>query len=54
MMAGALATRNMEVDAVVGNVVKLAQAKNVNVPILRTIYLLVRGLDDSFNRERNL
>ena len=37
MMAGALATRNMEVDAVVGNVVKLAQAKNVNVHILRTI-----------------
>ncbi|KAK5070183.1 hypothetical protein LTR64_002020 [Lithohypha guttulata] len=52
MMADALAHRNMEVDAIVGNVVRLAQQKNVNVPILRTFYMLVRALDDSFTRSR--
>lgn len=50
MMADALASRNMEVDAVVGNVVRLAQEKGVKTPILRTIYMLIRGLDDGFTR----
>ncbi len=49
MMADALAGRRLEVDAVIGNVVRLAKAKAINVPLLRSIYLLVNGLDQSFN-----
>jgi len=52
MMADALAGRNMEVDAIVGNVLKLAKEKRVNVPILRTTYALLKALDDSFTRSR--
>ena len=52
MMADALAGRNMEVEAIVGNVVRLAQDKKVNVPILRTIYALLQALDNSFTRNR--
>ncbi|ORY69575.1 2-dehydropantoate 2-reductase [Pseudomassariella vexata] len=48
MMADTLAGREMEVDAIIGNVVKRARAKGVAVPLLRTIYLLVNGLNASF------
>ena len=48
MMADVLANRNIEVEALVGNVVKLGEAKNVDVPLLRTIYILSRALDKSF------
>lgn len=48
MMADALAGRSLEVDAIVGNVVRLAKAKGVGVPLLRTIYLLANGLNRSF------
>ncbi|KAK7753430.1 hypothetical protein SLS62_004505 [Diatrype stigma] len=48
MMADALARRSLEVDAVIGNVVRLAKAKGVGVPLLRSIYLLVNGLNRSF------
>ncbi|KAJ9662938.1 hypothetical protein H2198_001166 [Neophaeococcomyces mojaviensis] len=51
MMADALVGRNMEVDAIVGNVVKLAREKGVKVPILRTLYNLLQALDDSFSRD---
>ncbi|KAK6851743.1 6-phosphogluconate dehydrogenase C-terminal domain-like protein [Apiospora arundinis] len=50
MLADALAGKNMEVDAIVGNAVKLAKQKGVAVPMLRTVYLLARGLDSSFSR----
>lgn len=50
MMADVLAGRNLEVEALVGNCVKLADAKGVNVPLLRTIYILSRGLDNSLSR----
>lgn len=53
MMADALAGKNIEVDAIVGNAVRLAQQKKVPVPMLRTIYLLACGLDDSFTRARS-
>ena len=52
MMADALVSRNMEVDAIIGNVVKLAKERKVDVPILRTLYNLLRALDDSFTRTR--
>jgi 2-dehydropantoate 2-reductase len=48
MMADALAGKSMEVEAIIGNAVRLAGEKGVPVPVLRTIYLLARGLDRSF------
>ncbi|KAI1861371.1 uncharacterized protein JN550_010901 [Neoarthrinium moseri] len=52
MLADTLSERNLEVDAIVGNVVRLAKEKGVNVPLLRTIYLLACGLDHSFTLAR--
>ncbi|KAK8076473.1 hypothetical protein PG994_003745 [Apiospora phragmitis] len=51
MLADALVGKSMEVDAIVGNVVKLAKQKGIAVPILRTIYLLANALDSSFSRK---
>lgn len=50
MLADTLAGKNIEVEAIVGNVVKLAKQKGIRVPMLRTIYLLARGLDRSFQK----
>lgn len=50
MMADALAGRNMEVEAIVGNVIRLAREKEVKTPMLRTIYFLTEALDASFTR----
>lgn len=52
MMSDALAERNMEVEAIVGNVLRLAKEKGVSVPILRTTYVFLKALDDSFTRKR--
>jgi 2-dehydropantoate 2-reductase len=49
MLADALDGRSLEVDAIVGNVVRIAREKNVPVPMLRTIYLLAQGLSASFS-----
>ncbi|KAK8092063.1 2-dehydropantoate 2-reductase [Apiospora hydei] len=51
MMADAMAGKSLEVDAIVGNVVRLAKQKGVAVPMLRTIYILARGLDSSLSRQ---
>lgn len=48
MMADALAGRSMEVEALVGNVVRLAADKKVKVPLLRSVYFLVKALNASF------
>lgn len=53
MMADALAGRNMEVEAIVGNTVKLAREKGVPTPALQTIYFLLAGLDRSFTLARS-
>lgn len=53
MMADALAGRNMEVDAIVGNAVRLAAEKGVPTPMLSTIYFLASGLDNSFTLARS-
>lgn len=50
MMADAIAGRRMEVEAIVGNAVRLAGERGVQVPLMRTIYMLARALDDSFRR----
>lgn len=48
MMADALAGRNMEVEAIVGNVLKLAKEHDLQTPMLRTIYVLATALNSSF------
>ncbi|CAN8097929.1 unnamed protein product [Discula destructiva] len=52
MMADALAGRNLEVEAIVGNTVRLAREKGVPTPMLQTIYYLAAGLDRSFTLAR--
>lgn len=52
MLADARAGRAMEVDAIVGNAVRIAEEKGVDVPLLKAVYALVRGLDGSFDRDR--
>ncbi|KAK0100013.1 hypothetical protein ONS95_013170 [Cadophora gregata] len=49
MLVDALAGRNMEVEAIVGNVVRLAQDHGVETPMLRTIYVLASALNCSFS-----
>jgi 2-dehydropantoate 2-reductase len=48
MMVDSLAGRNMEVEAIVGNVVRLAKEHGVQTPMLRTIYVLATALNSSF------
>ncbi|KAI1454980.1 6-phosphogluconate dehydrogenase C-terminal domain-like protein [Annulohypoxylon moriforme] len=48
MQTDAFEGRSMEVDAIVGNAVRLARKKGVPVPMLKTIYLLANGLSESF------
>ncbi len=52
MLADALAGRNMEVDAIVGNALKIAREKGVDTPLLNGIYALLKALDQSFDRAR--
>ena len=52
MCADALAGRAMEVDAIVGNALSVAEERGVEVPLLRGLYALIKGLDESFRRER--
>jgi 2-dehydropantoate 2-reductase len=48
MMADALSGRRLEVEAIVGNVVRIAKEKGVDVPLLRVLYVLACALDKSF------
>lgn len=50
MLADAREGRRMEVDAIVGNTVRIAREKGVSTPLLRSLYLLLSGLDGSFAR----
>ncbi|KAK5954980.1 hypothetical protein OHC33_003659 [Knufia fluminis] len=52
LMSDALAGRNMEVEAIVGNLLGLAKEKGVSVPVLRTTYAFLKALDSSFTRQR--
>ncbi|KAI0400959.1 2-dehydropantoate 2-reductase [Xylaria palmicola] len=49
MLGDALDGKALEVDAIIGNIVKIAREKNVPVPMLRTLYVLVQGLNASFS-----
>lgn len=48
MMADAMEGRKMEVEAIVGNVVRLAREKGVECPMLRAIYVCATALNGSF------
>ncbi|KIY00873.1 uncharacterized protein Z520_03539 [Fonsecaea multimorphosa CBS 102226] len=52
MLADAKVGARMEVDAIVGNAVRLAEERGLKTPLLRAIYALVKALDASFDRER--
>lgn len=52
MLADIWIGRRMEVEAVVGNAVRLAREKHVPAPGLTMIYSLVKALDDSNARKR--
>jgi 2-dehydropantoate 2-reductase len=52
MMADALHGRAMEVEAIVGSTIKIAKRHNVETPLLSTIYVLAKALDDSLARDR--
>jgi 2-dehydropantoate 2-reductase len=47
MMADALAGKKMEVEAIVGNVIKLARGHGMKTPILRAIYVLATALNSN-------
>ena len=53
MMADALEGRNMEVEAIVGNVLRLARQHGVKTPLIKTIYILTTALNDSFMKSQN-
>jgi len=52
MLADAKAERNMEVDAIVGNALAMAKDKGIQTPLLTSLYVLLRSLDDSFTKKR--
>ncbi|MFM8185752.1 MAG: ketopantoate reductase family protein [Alphaproteobacteria bacterium] len=41
------AQRPLEIDAILGNPIKFAQSKSLNVPILSTIYAIISNLENS-------
>ncbi|KAI4603511.1 hypothetical protein KJ359_003323 [Pestalotiopsis sp. 9143b] len=53
MLSDAFSSKSLEVEAIVGNVVKMARDKGVAVPMLRTIYMLATGLSRSFELPRS-
>lgn len=52
MLADALEGRKMEVEAIVGNAVRIAQSVGVQTPLLDVLYILLKALDDSTARSR--
>ncbi|RFU25074.1 hypothetical protein B7463_g11266, partial [Scytalidium lignicola] len=53
MLADALEDRKMEVEAIVGNTVRIAQSVGVKTPLLDVLYILLKALDDSTARLRS-
>ena len=52
MMADALEGREMEVDAVVGEIVRIGRKLEVTIPHLETLFVLLQGLDVSLRQAR--
>ena len=53
MMADALAGRPMEVQAILGELVRIAQEKDVEIPRLKLLSVLLEGLNHSFQVPSN-
>ncbi|KAL6245155.1 hypothetical protein RBB50_007930 [Rhinocladiella similis] len=51
MMSDALDGRPMEVQAIVGEIVKIATDNGIHIPHLATLYVLLEGLDQSLRGE---
>lgn len=52
MLADALAGRAMEVEAIVGNTVRIARDHGVSTPLLNALYALAKGLDSQNEQRR--
>jgi 2-dehydropantoate 2-reductase len=52
MLNDVLGGREMEVEAILGEVVRVAEGRGVPVPLLSANYCLLKALDDSLRRER--
>lgn len=52
MLADARAGRPMEVEAIVGNALRMAREKAVDTPLLSGLYALLKALDGTFDRAR--
>jgi 2-dehydropantoate 2-reductase len=52
MLADGLAGRAMEVEAIVGNTIRIAREHGVKTPLLDGLYTLAKALDSSLARER--
>ena len=53
MMHDALHERRMEVDAIVGNTMRLGKQKGISVPRLEGLYVLTKALDARFAEAKN-
>ena len=47
MMVDAVSGRRMEIDALVGNIIEIGKQKGVPTPLLKMLYLLTKGLNES-------
>lgn len=52
MMADMLLSNRMEVEAIIGEVVMIAKALDVDTPRLETMYVLLSGLDWSLQAQK--
>lgn len=53
MMADAMASRPMEVQVILGEIVRIAQDKGIEIPRLTTLFVLLEGLDSALQAEGN-
>ena len=53
MLADALAGRQMEADAIVGNAIRIADANGIQAPLLKANYVLLQALNESFRRTQD-
>ncbi|KAK8208718.1 2-dehydropantoate 2-reductase [Phyllosticta capitalensis] len=52
MLADVRAGRALEVEAIMGNCLRVARQRGVETPNLAALYVLAKGLDDSLRQER--
>ena len=51
MLADVKNGKRIEVEAILGNTVRMAEKKGVQVPLLESLYALAKGLDESIRRD---